>query len=540
MEMNNNNIEMNNNISNNNNINMNMNMDKTNINNSNFNLPLRPINNYNINIEASYINSVLQAIVHLESINYWIKIIESTNVMNNIDNFLTKEFYQLFRVYLSGKKNVDSTGLITQFQNKSKMIYEKELDNDPYHFLFYFLEILHLENNAPLNPNYDIKKYINPPIENMRNDKLMFQLYAEYFQQTQNSIISDSFFNTEKYLSKCKNCPEIYFYGIKKIFLFNIDKYRKYRDKKYPNKTEEKLTLDDCFICYEGGNKSKCNNCRHSNCYDYRSIFTSTKVLILAFKREKHNSKGDIYFKTKISISKYVIQNTVSNMNYVLKSIIYMYNENNKAQYFVDVLINNSWIRFLNNDIKKLKSTDELYRFEPQILIYELENEQKNYINPIYNTANKMNNNNIIPIREQQIINQMNLFQTKNIFQIIKNNLVLSQFNLKNININIMKSNLDMNPFSSLKFLIIPKNWDNSEENPIKILVHINLDDTMEKAINNFFIKLQKPRESIIKFIYNNNEINQNSQETLINYGINEDSIIYALKADNFESLKFS
>ena len=150
------------------------------------------------------------------------------------------------------------------------------------------------------------------------------------------------------------------------------------------------------------------------------------------------------------------------------------------------------------------------------------------------------NNNNIIPIREQQIINQMNLFQNMNIFEIIKKNLVLSQFNLKNININIMKSNLDMNPFSSLKFLIIPKNWDNSEENSIKILVHINLDDTMEKAINNFFIKLQKPRESIIKFTYNNNEINQNSQETLINYGINENSIIYALKADNFESLKFS
>ena len=513
--------------------------------NYNLKLFIKPINNYNIDIEGSYINTVLQSFAHLDCINYWIKIINNTQVMNKIDCSLTKEFYQLFISLLSGQlQNVDSTNLIFHFQNKVKSIYKKEIINDPYHFFYYFLELLHFENNTPLNPNYDINNYKNQSLENMKDDKFMLKAYADYFQQTQNSIISDYFYNTEKYLFKCQTCPQIYYYGHTKIFYFNVDKYRIFRDSGYPHKAGENLTLDDCFLCYQGGNQTMCPICGNLNAYDYKKIFTSTKVIIIGFKRNKHIYKGDINFQLKYSISNYVIHNTLSSMNYALKSIIYRID--NKTKYCVDVLINNNWIRFFENQIKKLNDIKELYRFEPEMLIYELINDQTNYMNPFYKQSNIINNNNFfVPTREQQIMAQMQqLLMMKMMMMNIQRNLMLNRF-VMNVNNNNFNNNMNVNGDIQslgilLKFLVIPEDWDNSPEQSQKIMAQVTLDDTIEKAINNFFIKLLKPREAIKKFVFNGIEIEVNSHEKLRDLNINEESIIYAYKADNFDSLNLN
>ena len=92
--------------------------------------------------------------------------------------------------------------------------------------------------------------------------------------------------------------------------------------------------------------------------------------------------------------------------------------------------------------------------------------------------------------------------------------------------------------YISLTFLIIPDNWDNSPQNSIKIVPQITLNDTIEKAIDNFFIKLQKPEQAITKFKLNGIEIYRHSQDILRNLGINENSIIYAIRAPNFDALK--
>lgn len=510
--------------------------------NNQLQLQIKTINNYNINIEGSYINTVLQSFIHLDCINYWIKIINNTQVVNKIDCSLTKEFYQLFMSLLNiQQKFVDSTNLIFHFQNKFKQIYNKEMKNDPYHFYYYFLELLHFENNTPQNPNYNIDNYKNQTIENMKNDSYMLKAYAEYFQQTQNSLISDYFFNTEKYVLKCQTCSKIYYYGHTKIFYFNVDKYRIFRDSGYPLRAGEKLTLDDCFLCYQGGIKSMCPNCGNFESYNYKKIFTSTRVIIIAFKRENHIYKGDINFGLTFSISNFVINNTISSMNYGLKSIIYRIG--NKTKYCVDVLINNNWIRFYENQIKKIDNINELYRFEPEMLIYELINDQTSYMNPFYKQSNILNNNNFfVPTREQQIMAQMQQLQMMKMMQIIQQNLMLNQFNL-NVNKNNNNNNLNVNGDLQslgiiLKFLIIPEDWDHSPNNSQQIKPQVNLNDTVEKAINNFFIKLQKPREAIKKFVFNDIEIESNSQDKLEDLNINENSIIYAYKADNFDDLK--
>ena len=509
------------------------------MNNNHPTFPIKTINNYNINSEYSYINCCLEALVNLDCIKYWIKMLNNYKIMNNIGASLTKEFYQLFIALLSPQQNqIDSTNIIFHFENKTKNMYQKEITKDPYHFLFYFLELIHYENNAPKNINYNINLYKNQSIENMRNDQIMLMKYCDYFSQTQNSFISDNFFNTEKYLYQCNLCPQTYYYWYKKIFLFNIDESRKYRDAKEPFKANQNITLDDCFLYYQIGNSSMCPFCGSFNTFDYRKIFTSTKVIIIAIKRNNHTFKGDLFFTFNFSISKYVIQNENNNMNYTLKACISAYFFNNNIKYFSDIYINNNWYRFLDNSIKQI-NMNELYNYEPQILIYELNNNQSQFINPFYNKVNQMNQNNfIMPNLAQQMMFQMKQMQMMNMMQIMQRNMILSRFNIQ-VNNNNIENDENMNsPFISLKFLIIPNNWDNNEENAQRILAQVTLDDTLEKAIENFFMKLQKPRQAIIKFIFNGMQIQPNSQQKLSDLGINENSVIYALRANNFNLLK--
>lgn len=511
------------------------------MNSNNPEFPIKIIYNYNINSECSYINCALQALINLDCIKQWIKMLNNyNNIMNNISASLTKEFYQLFIFLLSPQQElIDSTNIIFHYDNKTKNMYQKEIAKDPYHFLFYFLEIIHYENNAPKNSNYNINLYKNQTIESMRNDQTMLMKYCDYFCQTQNSIISDYFFNTEKYLFKCNSCPDTYYYWYKKILLFNIDKSRKYRNERESFKANQNITLDDCFLFYQGGNETMCPICGNFNACDYRKIFTSTKVIIIALKRTNHTFKGDLNFTTYFSISKYVIQNGNNNMNYALKACISAYYYNKNIKYFSDVCINNNWYRFLDNGKRKINNINELYKYEPQVLIYELINDQSKYINPFYIKVKQMNQNNfIIPNAAQQMMFQMRQLQMMNMMQIMQRNMMLNRFNIHVNNNNIKNDENKNSPFIMLKFLIISNNWDNNEENAIRILPQVTLDDTIEKAIDNFFIKLQKPREAIIKFTFNEMQIQPNSKQKLSDLGINENSVIYALRANNFDLLK--
>ena len=116
--------------------------------------------------------------------------------------------------------------------------------------------------------------------------------------------------------------------------------------------------------------------------------------------------------------------------------------------------------------------------------------------------------------------------------------MMLNRFNVHVNNNNIQNDENINTPYIMLKFLIIPDNWDNNEENALRILPQVTLDDTIEKAIDNFFLKLQKPKQAIIKFTFNGMQIQPNSQQKLCDLGINENTVIYALRAANFDSLK--
>ena len=470
--------------------------------------------------------------------------------MNNFQCFITKEFYQILKSLFSGQQ-VDSSNFIFNYENKYKQIKNKEPKQDIYHFIYNLLDFIHLENNMPINPNFDKSQVDYPGLQNMRNNDYMYNIFGSYFQQALNSIISQCFYNIEKSTFNCQNCPPIYSYSLRKIFLFNINEYKQYRDQCIPSKAGMQLNIEECLQCYSGGYPGQCQECKN-NGTAYRNIFSTTRVLIIYFKRENHIYQCDIDFNTKLNIL---------NKNYILKSVI---SYCNLPKYFSDVCINNKWYRYMEDQIKIINES-EIHQYEPQILIYELENCRNFRIN-IHNSMNNNNNNNIFvnpfnyninqmmmnnqynnivftpAYQYQQMIIQQQKQQQMLYYQILqsmkmqskKMDNVIPNFDNNNPNNNEINAN---NDYISLNFLIVPKDWDKNEDKASKIMAQVTLADTFEKAINNFFVKLQKKKEAITEFKFNDNTIDPKSKETLKDIGINSDSKIIAIKSDDYDKL---
>ena len=224
------------------------------------------------------------------------------------------------------------------------------------------------------------------------------------------------------------------------------------------------------------------------------------------------------------------------NTKYTLKAVVSLY-YNGKPKYFADIFINNNWYRYMdfknNNGVKRLQNNFELKEYEPQLLIYELENTQQNFLNPFYNRINKQNNN--IFSMQQLFLMQMQQMQQmlmrQQLFQKMQQNLMLQKIN---INPNIKNNNNDN---LMIEFLVIPENWNPLNKDEIIIKPQVKSEDTIKKVIDNFFIKLVKPKEAIKEFKFNGNVIDINSQVKLKDFSIKNNSKIYATKAPNFEQL---
>ena len=372
--------------------------------------------------ESTFINSVLQSFSCLNCIKDWYNILNTNKNNFNNSSSITKEVYNLLLSLYKGEES-DSSNIILHFNNKFKSVYNKQIQQDPYHFFFYFLDLLHLENNFPINPNYDINVYINQNIFNKRNNNYMYNLFNSFFQQTQNSIISQCFSNIMKNEIKCQNCPSVYYYTFKNILKFDIHEFRKFRDQAYPQKTCMNLNMDECFKCFIGGYDKKCQTCGNLKATIFSNICTSAKVLIITFKRNVHSYHCDIDFNRKLDITKYCAQeknNGInSNTSYELKACISL---NNNQQYFADININNVWYRFFNDEVNLLGNVkNDIHFFEPQLLIYELEGLQNNQMYQILINQLQMKRN--------QLIGTINMMKQNLAF---KNALKNQNFNINN------------------------------------------------------------------------------------------------------------
>ena len=527
--------------------------------------PMQGIQNFSC-FNYSYVHSVLQSLSCLECSKLIINLL-SNNMMLNFANLpMTKSFYNCLNTLLSGYE-ANSSEIIDAFNNcyKNNALFIKSnnvLSNDPYHFLHYSLEFLHIENNRPLNPNFSLPFLFNQNLLNQQNDDYMYFLFLGFFQQTQNSFISQYFLNIEKYTYKCINCGSYYNYGMKKIFRFNLDYIRFYRDLCYPLRKGTRLRLDECFLCYCGGNNTKCKNCGNQiNVYKYTKLCCSARVLMIYLERNIHCFYGDVEILSQFNIGNYFSKSRTLglnyNSNYSLKACI---SYCNTGKYFADCYINNnnmlmgSWYRFMDNQVKYINNPNlEINKYEPQLLIYELDD--SSYQKTILNNINNWNNLNLFMMNIQNLLKNANYATYKNMLEFNKteqsiedaqkqNESIMMHLN-NNAVISTTAINVNNNPFNDqyicfnfqLRFSIVPETGDQTFESNIKIFAQVNSNFTFEQAVDNFFKKALKKREAIKKFLLNGVELDPKSKQTLASLNIDEDTIIKAIKADNFDNL---
>ena len=438
-------------------------------------LPMKGITNFMNNANFSYVHSVLQSLSCLDFAKQFLSSYNFNFFGNNL--YVTKELYALMN-NLNNGNDAFSQDIINYYQNRVNMLFNNisiAFNTDPYHFLFYFLDILHYENNR-MNGFFDPKTLYNQPLMSQQNDDYMYYLFMMFFNQTQNSMISNYFFNAEKHTTNCTNCGTIYFYAIKKILRFDVNKFKIYRDNAYPLKKFSNLNLDECFRCYIGGTSCRCQNCGNK-AIKYSKICSSTKILIIYLDRQNnHSFKGDIDFPFQFNLINYYSIRRANNLNfnpiYNLRACISY--DNFIGKYFADCLVKNNfyqngiWCRFIDNQVRILNNyQNEIRQYEPQILIYELDN------NMAYNMASNINMPNMNMNNQQQFnMNQqfnnnmpMNNNQQFNNFQNQFSNPLFNMFLMMMPKFqNMFNNNININNFNNNNFNNINNNNNNQNQ----------------------------------------------------------------------------
>ena len=480
----------------------------------------KSIKSYNLMREASYSNSVLQAFIQLECFQEWIKYLNNTNYINQpyFNTTLTKDLYLLFCCIGNGNC-LDSSKIILDYDSKSAEFYKKEISKDPYHFIYSFLNILHTENNIMPNPNFNLNQYHQSLIANARIDNQVFQLFSNYFSQTNNSFISNNFYNIQKFFVNCNNCQVMmYSYDIMPILKFDYDELIMKRNQNNPLKIMKRLSLTDCFEISLWPKQIKCRFCNNFCGNEAKKMYSASNVLIIAFKRSCHsyNYRNDVKFYPEMDISKYIINQNSENKIFKLKAVVACYDTN---KYLVDVLINGCFYRIVDwksgLDVKAL-NVNQIFEYEPILLFYETD-----YQGKLYEKMRKL----------QEIQTFINMAQFINM---MKQNLAFSNSQSPNMGNDIDSNKIGFN----LKFLVIPQNWNHDENDSFPINPQVTSDSTIKYAIERFYTKLIKKKEAIIKFTYNNDiELDPNSEQKLSDLNIDKDTIIYALKSPDFDNL---
>ena len=484
--------------------------------------PHKIIKSANINTESSYANSVLQVLFNLNCVKNWINYLKNSGEINKAfySKALTRDIYLLYCNIVSGD-NLDSSQIIMDLESSVRNNMNKNIAKDPYHFLFYLFDILHYENNFPSQSKIDYNQKLR---DSMSNDINVFNIFTDYMNKMQNSFISKNFFNITKYSKLCPVCNSLYSYGFKKIIRFNLDELIFLRNKFFPLKAKNIISLNDCFYCSNKMKPSNCMMCSQNGAYQFQQIYSTSNVLIIAFNRFNHqnNFKNDVKFYIKFDISDYIINKDSEKKNYKLKGIISCYSNGRYCSY---ISINGQFYQFINcpgmQEVKLIKDTNELMTYEPHLLIYELENKN-------INTSSM--------IETKMVLNMKNM---NNLEQTIKMNINIvnnTPGGFINDGLNISNNSENKNIFF-LKYLLIPLNWNGTPQNTQPLNIQSNYDYSVQEAINNFYQVIKKPKQAIINFFFNNNSLDINSKLPLRDININQNSVIYALKSPNYDSL---
>ena len=337
-------------------------------------------NMLNKNLNFSYAHSVIQSLYFLDSSKYLFDFMNYNNMRNNALFPLSNELLNIYECIKQGK-TANSQNILFYYykyyeENKYNIQSKNVLKPDPFHFIYFLSQFLHIETN--ITKIFDNSLY-NQRLEVMKNDDSIYKMFLE-FLLTQNSIISNIFFNTVRYTYCCeKKCGWYYFYGLQNIFRMKLDSVRQYRDESNPNRKGDNLELSDLFLSYCGANPINCKHCGSKSIKRYTKLLYPAKIIIISLERKKHFFKNDLNFLFEFDIDNFITKTRTQGMNinsyYELKAVISYFKSDNVGKYFADCKIKgnmnqNMWVRYIDYNYFPV-NPEEVLIYEPQILIYE-------------------------------------------------------------------------------------------------------------------------------------------------------------------------
>ena len=298
-------------------------------------------------LNFSYAHAALQSLCCLNTTNQLFLFMNNNGMRYNMLFPMANEFLNLIEKVNNGI-TPDSQNIIFYFgkkylENQTNIITKNVLSPDPFHFLYFLMHFLHLETN--MSNQYD-NSLFNQPLEIMRNDDYMYMQFLMYIIRTQNSIISNEFFNTVRFTYDCPQCGKYYFYGLQNIYRMNLDSIRYFRDQSFPMKRGSNLDLSELFKCFSGGNYSQCRNCGNNRCPRYSRICFPAKTIIISLERKKHSFKNDVNILYNFDMDEFISTTRRQGMNlntmYELKAVISYVNLGNNEKYFADCKLSNA------------------------------------------------------------------------------------------------------------------------------------------------------------------------------------------------------
>ena len=478
-------------------------------------------NNFQNNqLNFSYAHAALQPLCFLDVTKNLFTFMQNNSMRYNNFFPMANELLRIIEKVNSGIVP-DSQNIIYYYgkkymENQMNVISKNVLAPDPFHFLYFLFQFLHLETN--MCNKYE-NNFFNQSLSAMKNDNYIYMQFLLFIMKTQNSIISNDFFNTVRYTYDCQMCGKYFFYSLQNIYRMNIDTIRYFRDSTYPMKLGSNLDLSELFICFSGGSYSNCRNCGNNKCPRYTRICFPAKALIISLERKNHPFKNDInilpFFDMKPFISKTRTQGLNLNTMYELKAVISYINFGNNGKYFADckVKINNNsmWIRYIDSYYQIIQPNDVCI-YEPQILIYEIYNPQQtmgmNMNNPMnMGTSNLGNNDEYISFNNMNVKQAHMMYNNNNMGMINNQNMMMNNIGPMVMNQNPMmmnnpntmmnnNNNINMNNFQ------MEGSNANSMQNLFdNIKTFKNYNQVQPSDFNNMSLKLS---ENNIKFPQNN------------------------------------
>ena len=477
-------------------------------------------NNFQNNqLNFSYVHAALQPLCFLDTTKNLFSFMENNGMRYNNFFPMANELLKIIERVNSGIVP-DSQNILFYYgkkylENQMNIISKNVLATDPFHFLYFLFQFLHLETN--MCNKYD-NTLFNQSLNAMKNDDYIYMQFLMFIMKTQNSIISNDFFNTVRYTYDCQMCGKYFFYGLQNIYRMNIDTIRYFRDKAFPMKQGTNLDISELFTCYSGGTYNNCRNCGNNRCPRYTRICFPAKTIIISLERKNHPFKNDINILSHFDLLPFISKTRTAGLNlntiYELKAVISYINFGNFGKYFSDckIRINNNqmWVRYIDSFYQIIQPNDVCI-YEPQILIYEIYNPTQAMQN---NINNMFNNNTIIGNNNDYIsFNNMNNNQAKmmynNMMNNIMNNMMMMPNNMMQTNMVNNNNGINMNNFQMAGF-----NNGNMMQNP-------NLLDNMKTFKN--YNKVDASILNKMPLINSENKINlPQNQNNFVNFQLQQ------------------